>query len=272
MLSRIDVCEKERVMSNTMLIHPTAIIETGATLANNVSVGPYSIIGANVTIGEGTIVGPHVVINGNTSIGKNNRFFQFSSIGEENQDKKYDGEPTQTIIGDGNTFREGVTVHRGTIQDTGVTKIGNNGLFMAYVHVAHDCKVGDNVIFANNATIAGHVHVGDWAILGGFTGVHQFCKIGAHAFCGMNSSITQDVPPFVMLQQGVPRAINSEGLKRRGFSSESIMAIKKGFKSIYRKGLKLEEAVEEIKQLSFVHPELNVFLDFIAESNRGLIR
>ncbi len=254
------------------MIHPTAVIDPKAELASDVEVGPYSVIGADVSIDSGTRVGPHVVINGHTRIGKNNRFFQFASIGEENQDKKYKGEPTETLIGDNNVFRECCTVHRGTIQDTGVTKIGSGGLFMAYTHIAHDCVIGDNVIFANNASVAGHVHVDDWVILGGFTGVHQFCKIGAHAFSGMNSRITQDVPPYVMLQDGVPRAINAEGLKRRGFSADDIRGIKNAYRALYRKNLKIDQAIEEIKQLTNDHPPVQLFLAFLERSERGIVR
>ncbi|MCO7226492.1 acyl-ACP--UDP-N-acetylglucosamine O-acyltransferase [Pleionea sp. CnH1-48] len=254
------------------MIHPSAIIDPKAELADDVEVGPYSIIGAHVQIDSGTVVGPHVVINGHTTIGKNNRFFQFSSIGEENQDKKYQGEPTKTIIGDNNVFRESCTVHRGTVQDIGYTQIGSDGLFMAYTHVAHDCIVGDHVIMANNATIAGHVHVGDWVILGGFTGVHQFCKIGAHAFAGMNSSITQDIPPYVMLQRGVPRAINTEGLKRRGFSNQDIRAVRNAFRELYRKEQKLDVALEAIKELAADNSAVQLFADFIAASERGIVR
>lgn len=254
------------------MIHPTAVIDPKAELASDVEVGPYSVIGPDVSIDSGTRVGPHVVINGHTRIGKNNRFFQFASIGEENQDKKYQGEPTETIIGDNNVFRECCTVHRGTVQDIGVTRIGSGGLFMAYTHIAHDCIVGDNVIFANNASVAGHVHVDDWVILGGFTGVHQFCKIGAHAFSGMNSRITQDVPPYVMLQDGVPRAINAEGLKRRGFSADDIRGIKNAYRALYRKNLKVEQAIEEIKLLADSHPPVALFLEFLERSERGIVR
>ncbi|NVJ60482.1 MAG: acyl-ACP--UDP-N-acetylglucosamine O-acyltransferase [Gammaproteobacteria bacterium] len=253
------------------MIHPTAIIDPKAELADNVEIGPYSIIGPEVKIDSGTRVGPHVVINGDTTIGKNNRFFQFSSIGEENQDKKYAGEPTKTIIGDNNVFRECCTIHRGTVQDIGYTKIGNNGLFMAYTHIAHDCVIGDNVIFANNASVAGHVIVNDWVILGGFTGVHQFCKIGEHAFSGMKSSITQDVPPYVMLHEGEPRAINAEGLKRRGFDTDQIRDIKNAFRAIYRKGLKLDQAIEEIKLIGS-GDHLTRLIDFIQQSERGIVR
>jgi len=254
------------------MIHPNALVDPKAELADDVEVGPFSVIGPDVKIDSGTVVGPHVVINGHTRVGKNNRFYQFASIGEANQDKKYAGEPTETIIGDGNTFRECCTVHRGTVQDIGYTQIGNDGLFMAYTHVAHDCVVGNNVIFANNASVAGHVHVGDWVILGGFTGVHQFCKIGDHAFSGMNSRITQDVPPFVMLQEGNPRAINAEGMKRRGFSAEEIRAVKNAYRAIYRKGLKIEQAIEEIKTIAEEQSVVQLFLEFLANSNRGIVR
>ncbi|WP_144391644.1 acyl-ACP--UDP-N-acetylglucosamine O-acyltransferase [Pleionea sediminis] len=254
------------------MIHPTAIIDPKAELAGDVEVGPYSVIGAHVSIDSGTRVGPHVVINGHTTIGKNNRFFQFSSIGEENQDKKYQGEPTKTIIGDENVFRECCTIHRGTVQDIGYTQIGSHGLFMAYTHVAHDCIVGDNVIFANNASVAGHVHVGNWVILGGFTGVHQFCKIGDHAFSGMDSNITQDVPPYVMLQNGVPRAINAEGLKRRGYTPQDIRAIKESFRTLYRKGLKLDEAMIQLEEQAKSASCVQLFVDFIQNSNRGIVR
>lgn len=253
------------------MIHSTAIVDPKADLADDVEVGPYSIIGPGVKIDSGTRVGPHVVINGETTIGKGNRFFQFATIGEENQDKKYAGEPTKTIIGDNNVFRECCTVHRGTVQDIGYTQIGNNGLFMAYTHIAHDCVVGDNVIFANNASVAGHVRIGNWVILGGFTGVHQFCKVGDHAFSGMNSSITQDVPPYVMLHNSEPRAINAEGLKRRGFNSEQIKDIKNAFRAIYRKGLKLDQAIEEIKSFG-TGAHVACIVEFIQQSERGIVR
>ncbi len=254
------------------MIHPTAIIDNKADIADDVDIGPYSIIGPHVTIDEGTLVGPHVVINGHTKIGKHNRFFQFSSIGEENQDKKYKGEPTKTVIGDYNIFRESCTVHRGTTQDIGYTQIGHHGLFMAYVHIAHDCIVGDHVIFANNATIAGHVTVGDWAILGGFSGVHQFCKIGAHAFLGIRTNLTKDVPPYVMLHNDEPRAINTEGLKRRGFTAEDISLIKSAFRELYRKDLSLNEAKAAIQEIAEKNEAVHLFLDFLNESERGLVR
>ena len=256
------------------MIHETAIIHPEAKLGSNVRVGAYSIVGADVTIGDNCIVESHVVIKGPTDIGANNRFFQFGSIGEECQDKKYAGEPTRLLIGDNNIFRESVTIHRGTVQDLNETRIGNDNLFMAYVHVAHDCIVGNHNILANNATIAGHVHLGDWAILGGFTGVHQFCHIGSHSFCGVGSVVVKDVPPYVTAagQNAVPYGINSEGLKRRGFSSDAITAIKRGYKALYRQGNTIEQALAVLGELSEQHPEVKTLADFVAQSPRGIIR
>lgn len=254
------------------MIHSTAIVDKSAKLGANVEIGPYSIIGADVEIGDGTVIGPHVVVKGPTTLGKNNRIFQFSSVGEDCQDKKYAGEPTRLVIGDNNIIRECVTIHRGTVQDQGLTQIGDDNLLMAYVHVAHDCMVGDHVILANNTTLAGHVHVGDWAILGGFTGVHQFCHIGAHAFTAVNSVVVQDVPPYVMAQghNAVPRTINSEGLKRRGFTSEQILNIKRAFKLLYRQGLTVTEAVTQMQELNAA--ELGPLIEFVQQSRRGIIR
>ncbi|MGQ4276029.1 acyl-ACP--UDP-N-acetylglucosamine O-acyltransferase [Pseudidiomarina sp. E22-M8] len=254
------------------MIHPTAIIDEKAVIGTNVEIGPYSIVGADVVIGDDCWIGPHVVLKGPTVLGKGNRIFQFASVGEDCQDKKYNGEPTRLEIGDHNVIRECVTIHRGTVQDQSLTKVGSNNLLMAYVHVAHDCIVGDNVILANNTTLAGHVHVGDWAILGGFTGVHQFCHIGEHAFTAVNSVVVQDIPPYVMAQghNAVPRTINSEGLKRRGFSKEQVMMIKRAFKTLYRKGLTVDEAVAEMT--SWQAEELNEFIRFVQQSSRGVIR
>ncbi len=256
------------------LIHPTAIIADSARLDENVQVGPYSIIGENVEIDTGTIVGPHVVINGHTIIGKKNHFYQFSSIGEANQDKKYAGEPTRTHIGDNNIFRECCTVHRGTVQDQGITNIGNDNLVMCYTHIAHDCQIGSQVILANNTTLAGHVHIGDWAIMGGFSMVHQFVHVGAHAFSAINGIVLKDIPPYVMAEgrPAVPRAINTEGLKRRGFSAESITNIRRAFKIIYRRKLHLDEAITTIKDMSVEFPELACIPEFINASTRGIIR
>ena len=258
----------------TDLIHQTAIIAETARVAENVTIGPYSVIGDHVSIDEGTVVGPHVVINGHTTIGKNNTFYQFSSIGEANQDKKYAGEPTRTIIGDNNVFRECCTVHRGTVQDDGITKIGSHNLVMCYSHIAHDCKIGDRAILANNTTLAGHVHVGDWVILGGFTMVHQFVHVGSHAFSAINSILLKDIPPFVMAEgrPAVPRTINSEGLSRRGFSKEAILAIRRAYKALYRQKLTLEEAMTSIGKMAEKHPELLTMTEFVEQSKRGIIR
>jgi UDP-N-acetylglucosamine acyltransferase len=255
-------------------IHPTAIVHPGARLAEGVQIGPYSIIGEHVEIGEGTTVGPHVVIEGHTRIGRNNRIYQFCSIGSDPQDKKYANEPTRLEIGDGNTIREFCSFSTGTLQDGGLTRVGNDNWIMAYVHVAHDCEVGNNTIFANNATLAGHVTVGDWAILGGFTGVHQFVRVGAHSFCGVGTVLLQDLPPFVTVSgnPSAPHGINSEGLKRRGFTSEGIMAIKRAYKTLYRNGLTLDEARKQIAEAALEQPELQQFSDFIAESGRGIVR
>ncbi len=252
------------------MIHQTAIIDPSANIADDVEIGPYSIVGKEVSIDSGTVVGPHVVIGSYTTIGKNNRFFQFSSIGEENQDKKYAGEPTRTIIGDGNVFRECCTVHRGTVQDSSETRIGNNGWFMAYTHIAHDCVLGDNIIMSNNATLAGHVHVGDHVILSGFAKIHQFCKIGAHAFIGMDCAISKDIPPFVLVAENAPYGLNSEGLKRRGFSSESISELKRAYRTIYRKSLKTEEAIAEMSESS--DPHVQQMIEFLQNANRGILR
>ncbi|HNE15538.1 MAG TPA: acyl-ACP--UDP-N-acetylglucosamine O-acyltransferase [Rhodocyclaceae bacterium] len=257
-----------------MSIHPTAIVHPGARLAEGVQVGAYSIVGEHVVIGEGTSVGPHVVIEGHTTIGRNNRIFQFCSLGSEPQDKKYAGEPTRLEIGDGNTIREFCSFSTGTVQDGGLTRVGHDNWIMAYVHVAHDCVVGDHTIFANNATLAGHVTVGDWAILGGFTGVHQFVRVGAHSFCGVGTVLLQDLPPFVTVSgnPAAPHGINSEGLRRRGYSSDGITAIKRAYKTLYRSGLTLDEARRQIAEAAANVPELQMFSDFIADSGRGIVR
>lgn len=261
-------------MSDKPAIHPSAIIEASAKIGKNVKIGPWTYIGDDVEIGDDCIIESHVVIKGPTKIGSGNRFFQFGSIGEECQDKKFAGEKTELIIGDNNIFRECVTIHRGTIQDDSLTKIGSDNLFMAYVHVAHDCIVGSNNIFANNATIAGHVVVGDWAILGGFTGVHQFCKVGSHSFCGVGSVVVKDVPPYVMAagQNATPFGLNTEGLKRRGFSSDAITQVKRAYRTVFRKGLTLEQAQDELAESADSYPEVKTFVDFIKSSQRGIIR
>jgi len=256
------------------LIHATAIISDRATISDQVEIGPYSIIGDDVTIASGTRIDSHVVINGPTVIGNDNHIYQFASIGDDPQDKKYAGEPTALRIGDRNTIREFCTVSRGTTQDKGETVIGDDNWIMAYVHIAHDCMIGSNTIMANNATLAGHVHVGDWAIFGGFSGVHQFCHIGAHAFLGMYAGINRDVPAYTTAagNPAVPRGINSEGLKRRGFDAEQIRNIKDAYRLVYRKGMKLAEAIAEIAERSKTQSELELFLESLRSSERGLIR
>ena len=256
------------------MIDSRAIVDPSAKLANDVEVGPWSIIGPDVEIGAGTVVGPHVVIKGPTKIGSNNRIFQFASVGEDCQDKKYAGEPTTLTIGDHNVIREGVTIHRGTIQDAGTTTIGSHNLFMAYAHVAHDCVVGDHVIMANNTAIAGHVHVGDWSILGGFTAVHQFCKIGSHVMCGTSTVVLKDIPAYVMANgnTATPHGINTEGLKRRGFSTEAISQIKRAYKSLYRKKLTVAQALSELQVMAESCPEIEPLIDSVKNSSRGIIR
>jgi UDP-N-acetylglucosamine acyltransferase len=254
--------------------HPTAIIHPNANLAGDVEVGAYSIIGEHVEIGPGSWIGPHVVMEGHTRIGKNNRIFQFCSVGAIPQDKKYAGEPTRLEIGDNNTIREFCTLNTGTVQDEGVTRIGNDNWIMAYVHVAHDCQIGSNTIMANGATLGGHVHVGDWVFLGGLSGVHQFVRIGAHAMTGFQTRLSQDLPPYVTAADNPAAAhgINSEGLKRRGFSGSSIMAIKHAYKTLYKSGLTLSDAITAIQLQAAEHAELQMMVDFLAASTRGIIR
>ena len=256
------------------MIDARAIIDPSAKLADDVVVGPWSIIGPNVEIGAGTVIGPHVVVKGPTKIGSNNRIFQFASVGEECQDKKYAGEPTTLVIGDHNVIREGVTIHRGTVQDNGETIIGSHNLFMANAHVAHDCVVGNNVIMANNVAVAGHVHVGDWTILGGFTAVHQFCHIGSHVMCGAGTVVLKDVPDYVMTtgNPAKPHGINSEGLKRRGFSPDAVRAIKRAYKVIYRQKLTVELAVDVLREMSQETEEIAPLIAFLQNSPRGIIR
>ncbi len=255
-------------------IHPTAIVDSKAELADDVKIGAFSIIGPDVKIDTGTTIGPHVVINGHTAIGKNNTVFQFSSLGEAPQDKKYQGEPTKLQIGDYNTIREFCTFNRGTTQDKGVTKIGNHNWIMAYVHIAHDCHVHNNTILANNSSLAGHVDLYDHAILGGFTLIHQFCKIGEHVITAVGSVVFKDIPPYVTASgyDANPHGINSEGLKRRGFSAESISNIKRAYKTLYRQSLTLEEAKIALSEQALAAPELNLLVEFLAQSTRGIIR
>jgi len=256
------------------LIHETAIVAAETSIDPSVTVGPYSIIDADVSIGADTVIGPHCVIRGGTTIGERNHIFQFSSVGEDPQDKKYAGEPTQLIIGNGNTIREYCTLSRGTAQDEGVTRLGDNNWLMAYVHIAHDCTVGDEAIFANNVTLAGHVSVGDYVIFGGFSGVHQFARVGAHAFIANNAAVSRDVPPYLMAagSPAAPRGINIEGLKRRGFDSVQTRNIKNAYRLLYRSGLRLEEAREKIAELVTEQPELSIFAVFLESTERSIVR
>lgn len=256
------------------MIHPTSLVSASAKIGSNVEIGPFCIVGDDVELGDGCRLTSHVVLRGPSRFGKNNTFYQFCSIGEDCQDKKYAGERTFLEVGDNNVFREQVTIHRGTVQDQGVTRIGDDNLFMVGTHLAHDCIVGSHCVFANNVTIAGHVHVGDFAILGGMTAVHQFCHIGAHAFTGGGAIVLKDIPPYVMLSgtKHIPQGINSEGLRRRGFSSDAIKAIKSAYKTLYRDGHTVAEALELLHQQSVSRSELKIFTDFIARSSRGIVR
>lgn len=256
------------------MIHARALVDPGAMLATGVEVGPFSVIGPDVSIEAGTVIGPHVVINGPTRIGRDNRIYQFASIGEAPQDKKYAGEPTELVIGDGNTIREGVTIHRGTVQDRGRTTLGDDNWIMAYVHIAHDCDVGSHTILANNAALAGHVRVGDHAILGGFTLVHQFCAIGAHAFTAFGSVIGKDVPPFMMVS-GHPahvHGLNSEGLKRRNFPADSLRALKQAYRTLYRSGLPLEQALAQLRAEQGGDEQVRSLIAFLQQQTRGIVR
>ncbi len=256
------------------MIHETAVVDSSAEIADDVEIGPFSIVGENVEIAEGNWIGPHVVIRGPTKIGRKNKLFQFSSIGDEPQDKKYAGERTRLEIGDGNTIREFCTINRGTAQGTGCTKIGNDNWIMAYVHIAHDCEIGNHTIMANCVTLAGHVIVGDYAILGGFSKAHQFCRIGAHSFSGMDTGLARDLPPYFMASgmPAKPKGINSEGLRRRDFSKEEIRAIKNAYKTLYRSGKQLEDAANEIADAASSQPVLELLVDFLRSSERSIIR
>lgn len=259
-----------------MSIHPTAVVDSRAVIDATVSIGPYAVIGPHVQIGAGTSIGAHCVIDGYTTIGRDNRIYSHNSIGQPPQDKKYAGEPTRLEIGDRNLIREFCTLNTGTMQDQGVTRIGNDNWIMAYVHIAHDCQVGNQTIFANNAQIAGHVHVGDWVILGGMSGVHQFCHLGAHSMLAASSKLVQDVPPFVMAD-GSPaaaRGINAEGMRRRGFTSDDIDAVKRAYKVVYRDGLLLQEAKVQLAAFAAESGSDHIrgFAEFIAASQRGIVR
>ncbi len=255
-------------------IHASAVVHPGARLADDVEIGPFSLIGEHVEIGAGTRVGPHCVIDGHTRIGRNNVFHGSAHIGCEPQDKKYQGEPTQLVIGDGNSVYQFVTISTGTVQDQGITSLGDDNWIMAYVHIAHDCRIGSHTILANNATVAGHVHLGDYVFLGGFTTIHQFCKIGAHAMTAFTAAVAQDIPPYVTAagNRAAPAGINSEGLKRRGFTAEQILEIKRAYKLLYRQNLALDDALAQITERAASHPELQAFVDFIPTASRGLIR
>ncbi len=255
-------------------IHPTAIIDPKAELDSSVKVGAYSVIGANVKVNAGTTIASHVVVQGPTTIGKNNQIFQFSSLGEAPQDKKYRDEPTTLEIGDNNTIREFCTFNRGTIQDKGATKIGNDNWIMAYVHIAHDCTIGNQTILANNSSLAGHVDIHDYAILGGFTLIHQFCKVGAHVITAVGSVVFKDIPPYVTAAgyDAKPHGINAEGLKRRGFSADSIIQIKRAYKTLYRHGLTLDEAKAELINMQKECNEIAMLTDFLSVSTRGIVR
>jgi UDP-N-acetylglucosamine acyltransferase len=256
------------------MIHPTAIVEAGAKIGANVEIGPYTLVGPNVEIGDNTVIGPHVVIKGHTRIGRDNRIFQFCSLGEIPQDKKYTGEPTRLEIGDRNTIREFCTFNLGTVQDRGATSIGDDNWLMAYVHIAHDCVVGNKTIFANGASLAGHVVVEDWVIFGGFSGVHQFCRVGAHVMTAASSLILQDVPPYVMAagNSAQPYGIHVEGLKRRGFTAEAITALKRAYRTLYKSGLTLEEAKTKLAEDARAQPDIQRIVDFLGGSKRGIIR
>ena len=257
------------------MIHKTAIIDDKARLGKNVSIGAFSVIGAEVEIGDRCIIGPHVVLKGPTKLGKENTIFQFASVGEDPQDLKYAGEKTQLEIGNRNKIREGVTIHRGTIQDKAITRIGHDNLFMAYVHIAHDCTIGNHNIFANSVAIAGHVNITNHVIFSAFCAVHQFCHIGAHSFIAHASLVSKDVPPFVMVTGGTDvttRGINSEGLKRRNFSADTILNLRRAYKIIYRQGLRVKEAITALIDLEVACPEVRQLIDFLQQSQRGIVR
>ncbi|MGV8844220.1 MAG: acyl-ACP--UDP-N-acetylglucosamine O-acyltransferase [Pseudomonas sp.] len=256
------------------LLDPRAIIDPTARLADTVQVGPWSIIGPDVEIGEGTVIGPHVILKGPTTIGKYNRIYQFASLGEDTPDRKYKGEPTRLVIGDHNVIREGVTMHRGTVQDRYETTVGDHNLIMAYAHIGHDSVIGNHCILVNNTALAGHVHIDDWAILSGYTLVHQFCHIGAHSFAGMGAAIGKDVPAYVTVS-GNPaeaRSMNFEGMRRRGFSDEAIAALRRAYKVVYRQGLTIDQALAELAESAAQLAEVAVFTTSIQASTRGITR
>jgi UDP-N-acetylglucosamine acyltransferase len=256
------------------MIDSRAVISPQAQIAADVQIGPFTVIGADVVIGPRTWIGPHAVINGPTRIGSDNKIFQFASLGDAPQDKKYNGEPTRLEIGDRNVFRESVTVNRGTVHDKGVTHIGNDNLLMAYSHVAHDCHLGDQIVMANCATLGGHVEVGDWVTMGGLSAVHQHTKVGAYSFIAHNAAVTRDVPPYVMAvgRPAVPHSVNSVGLQRRGFTPEQVLNIRRAYRVLYRSGLKLKAALEALEQAAATQPEIVPFVEFIKRSSRSIVR
>ncbi|MFO1504747.1 MAG: acyl-ACP--UDP-N-acetylglucosamine O-acyltransferase [Steroidobacteraceae bacterium] len=257
-----------------MAIDPRAVVAPDARIAGDVEIGPFTVIGPEVSIGPGCRIGPHVVINGPTRMGAGNRVFQFASIGEDPQDKKYGGERTELVIGERNTFREYVSVNRGTVTGGGTTRIGNDNLLLAYTHVAHDCILGDHIVLSNAVNLAGHVQLGDWVIMGGYAGAHQFCRVGAHAFIGNNTSVLQDIPPYVLAtgHPAEPRSVNIEGIKRRGFSEAEQRAIRNAYRLLYRSELKLEDALAQLRELAAGQPVIAPLVEFIAQPGRGLAR
>jgi UDP-N-acetylglucosamine acyltransferase len=256
------------------MIDARAVVSPQAQIASDVEIGPFSVIGADVVVGSGTWIGPHVVIDGATRIGSDNKIFQFASLGSAPQDKKYNGEPTRLEIGDRNVFRESVTVNRGTAQDLGVTRIGNDNLLMAYSHVAHDCQLGNQIVMANCSTLGGHVEVGDWVTMGGLSAVHQHTKVGAHCFLAHNAAVTRDVPPYIMAvgRPAEPHSVNAIGLQRRGFTPEQVLNIRRAYRVLYRSGLKLAQALEKLEQAAETQPEILPFVEFIKRSSRSIVR
>jgi UDP-N-acetylglucosamine acyltransferase len=255
-------------------IHPTAVVAPDAVLGADVEIGPYALVGPGVEIGPRTRIGAHASVHCHTRLGADNVVHSFASVGDAPQDKKYRGEPTRLEVGDRNVIREFVTLNRGTTKDRGVTTIGSDNLFMSYAHVAHDCMVGNQCVLANSATLGGHVELGDWVIMGGFAAIHQFCKVGAHAFLANNAAVTRDVPPYVMAVGGPakPHSINSEGLKRRGYTPEQIRNLRNAYRVLYRSGLRLEQALEQLKEAARTQPEVQLLVDFIPQSTRSLVR
>ena len=260
--------------NNGSLIHPSAVVDPAARIASDVVIGPYAVVGSDVEIDKGCWIGSHVVLSGATRLGANNRVFPFASLGTDPQDKKYDNEPTRLEIGSGNTIREYVTINRGTVQDTGVTRIGDDNWIMAYVHIAHDCRIGDHTVLANNATLAGHVQIGDYVTLGGATLIHQFCRIGEQAFTAYGARINKDVPPFVMVSEGKarPRGLNIEGLKRRGYSEHRIRELKEAYRILYRSDLALEQAVDQLRQMESDNNDVTRLREFVESCDRSLVR